>query len=95
MTLVTQSRALFEAHHELRGEDALKLIEALEAATAIGVERAAKWHDDYASVLRKAIAERQAYGIGFGELLWRAEEHESSSKQLRALPPPDAGKERT
>lgn len=53
-----------------------------------GLEAAAKYHDNYARILRSAIAERVKHFPGIsmsGELLWRAEEHESAALEIRAL----------
>ena len=58
----------------------------ISAAQRAGILRAAKWHKRYAKLLREAIADRTSHGFNiYGELLWRAEEHESSAAHLREL----------
>ncbi len=59
-----------------------------------GIKRAAEWHDRMEGMLRDAIADRVEHGFNiYGELLWRAEEHERSAQAMRELLKPDTAGE--
>lgn len=56
-----------------------------ESQFNLGIERAAAWHGERSKIFRDAIESRKKYGIDHGELLWRAEEHESAASQILGL----------
>lgn len=60
-----------------------------------GMKRAVQWHDYMGKIFRNAIASRIAHNFPvYGELLWKAEEHERAAKELRDLSQPPEVKER-
>ena len=56
-----------------------------EEGDQAGLEKAASWHEGYAHVLRNAIHTRKEMGIGYGELLYRAEIHEGAAESMRTI----------
>lgn len=57
----------------------------IKANERAGIKRAAEWHDYVEGIFRGAVRSRQQVGLNFGEMLMKAEDHETHARELRQI----------